>query len=202
MHVAVEHAQRRGNHPRSHVVVHAHRRAIQRLGIEHGILTTRQGDLCQLFRTGAVFMEVTLGIQRHQVDTRLYIEGGEPLPGVAAVATLGFIGQGTRLLVGRTGRRFGDGAKYQYVFAQARSNRHGAVDHTRQRAGAFVTAAEPVDVEAEGAFQCAGANWRKRVAIVVIARPARHAVDVAALQAGISNGFEARIEGQAHGGFV
>ncbi|MNT76992.1 hypothetical protein D3C72_2160590 [compost metagenome] len=88
------------------------------------------------------------------------------------------------------------------MFAQACRNRHGTVDHTGERAGPFISATEPVDVEPQCAFQGAGADRRKRVAIVVIARPASHAVDVAALQAGVSNGFEAGIEGQAHGGFA
>ncbi len=48
-------------------------------------------------------MEVTLGIQRHQIDARLHIERGKPLPGVAAVATLGFVGQCAGLFVEHTG---------------------------------------------------------------------------------------------------
>ncbi|MNV94567.1 hypothetical protein D3C71_1893780 [compost metagenome] len=103
MHVAVEQTQRRRDHPRGHVIVHAHRRAKHRLGVAHGVLATRQGDLCQLLRASAVFMEVTLGIQRHQIGRRQHIEGREPLPGVAAVAPLGFVGQGARLFVDHPG---------------------------------------------------------------------------------------------------
>ncbi len=202
MHVAVEHAQRRGNHPRLHVVVQRHGGAVDGLGVAHGVLSAGQRDLRELFGSGAVFVEMTLRVQRHQVDAGQHIEGREPLPGIAAVAPLGLVAQGTGLFVVQTRRGFGNGAENQDVPAQAGGDGHGAIDHAGQRTGALVAGAEPVEVQAQGAFQGAGADRREGVAIVVVPWPAGHTIDVVALQAGVGDGFQAGIKGQAHGRFA
>ena len=94
MHIAIEHTQWRGYHPRLHVIVHAHRCTINRLGVELGVAPAGQSDLCELFRGGAIVMKMPLRIHGHQICRREHIEWGVPLPGKTAVPSLSFIRQG------------------------------------------------------------------------------------------------------------
>lgn len=71
---------------------------------------------------------------------------------------------------------------------KTRSDGHRAVDDASQWARPFIATTIPVDLQAEGSDEGVRADRRKRVTVVVVARPARDSVDFIAAETGVVDG--------------
>src|SRR5207237_4291537 len=78
-HVAVVEAERRGDHADAEVVVHRHRVAIDRFGVEGRVLAAVESDLRELLARRAVLVEVALGAHSDPVGGRRGADRRRPL---------------------------------------------------------------------------------------------------------------------------
>ena len=193
--VAVVEAQRRRDHPHRQVVVHRHRVAVDRLGVQRGVGAGVEGDLCQLLACRAVLVEVALGHHPDPVGGRRRPEGQRPLHEARRpVRPTAAAHRHRRPTLIPLGRRLPHGAEAQDVVAQAgRHGEHG-VDHGTELAGQLHPTGEPVELEPQRVLQLGDPDAGEPRRDLHVAGVGGDAVDVGRVEAGVGDGLERGVD--------
>ena len=84
--VAVIQAQRLGDHPRAEVVVHRHRFAVDRVGVESGVGAGIDRDAAEMLTGQAEVVHIALGGHRQPIRRRQVRRTAPTTPGAGAIA--------------------------------------------------------------------------------------------------------------------
>ena len=195
-HVAVVETERRGDHAYVEVVVHRHRVAVDRLGVERRVLPAVEGDLGELLAGRAVLVEVALGAHGDPVGGRRGPERQRPLHEAAspkaAAATAAHGDAGPTLVA--LGRRLPHGSEAEDMVGVARRHRRACGDHRAELARVLQAAVEPVEVEPQGVLQLDDADAGEPRRRVHVAWVGGEPVDVGAGQPGVLDSRQGSVD--------
>ena len=198
--VAVVEAERRRDHAGREVVVHRHRRGVDRLRVERRVAARVERDPRQLLARRAVLVEVALrehrdpdrGRRRGEHEVPLH----EPAGLEAAAASPTGHHRGAALLALRAALEHA--AEAQDVVRETRRDREARVDHRTELPRRLEPAVVPTAVEPQRVDHVVGAGAAEPGRRAHRARVGRQAVDLGGREARVLDRREARVEGELH----